>query len=363
MGHGLPAKTLTGTLSILGCRSRKPFAVMLCSIARVLAAILVLTVATPVAAQDIPCGEPYTVRRGDTLQRIAERAYGPEASFRDLIEDNRQYFIGGDPSVIAIGQTLSIPCLTQSASQTTSDRATPPEEPAPQPPRDGPVLVAVDRSDGTDVTALLAAFIESAGLSQASGTRSPVNIRDVIRVLSATQEPRIADALPRPDCETVSVDPLARDLCNRLAWSAPIGEYVLSTFTLSDTGPVTLNESLRGKRLCLPMPLPVYLLARRGLMPPAAEVQQPANVTGCFTALRAGGVDAVIAPAMPADDAIAALGPGAAIIEQFALAQLVTLHSAALAENEAAREALRLLDGVLRADRLSAAGRFSRLPD
>jgi hypothetical protein len=142
-----------------------------------------------------------------------------------------------------------------------------------------------------------------------------------------------------------------------------MAEYVLSTFTLREAGPLTRNEGLRDQRLCLPMTLPIYLLETRGLTPPAVEIQQPADVTACLTALRAGGVDAVIAPAMLADDAISALGPGAAIMEQFALAQLVTLHSAALADDTVARDALQRLDDALLAARGSQSGRVSRLPD
>lgn len=324
--------------------------------------MLVFAMAPPAAAQQIPCGEPYTVRRGDTLQRIAERAYGPEASFRDLIEDNLQYFIGGDPSRIAIGQTLTIPCPQESDPQSQAE-ATTGQEPMPRSVQAGPALLTVARSDGTDAAERVAALAESTGIAAADDARTPVDIADLIVLLSTTQRPLIADALPRPDCDTAGVEPLAQDLCSQLAWSAPVAEYVLSTFTLSEAGPVTLNESLRGQDLCLPMPLPIYLLAGRGLLPPTTQIQQPADVTACFTALRTGSVDAVIAPAMLADEAMAALGPGANISEQFALAQLVTLHSAALAGDGAAVEALALLGEALISAQHAASGPLGRLPD
>jgi hypothetical protein len=185
----------------------------------------------------------------------------------------------------------------------------------------------------------------------------------LITILDETPQPLIADALPRPACDASGIDATTQALCSRLAWSAPVAEYVLATFTLSDAGPVTRNEGLRGQRLCMPTPLPVYLLTDRGLTPPAAELQQPGDVAACFTALRAGSVDAVIAPAILADEAVAELGPGAAITEQFALAQLVTLHSAALADDAAAREALGRLDDALLAAKRSAEARLRNLPD
>jgi polar amino acid transport system substrate-binding protein len=62
------------------------------------------------AAQQIPCGGFHAVRQGDTLQRIAVRAYGPEASWRTLWAANRDR-LGGDPSLIEIGDLIFIPCL------------------------------------------------------------------------------------------------------------------------------------------------------------------------------------------------------------------------------------------------------------
>jgi polar amino acid transport system substrate-binding protein len=357
---GLPPRALTGSLA--ADRFRNPIAVMsrLYCAARIALSALGLSLASAAGAQSIPCGVPYTVQRGDTLQRIAERAYGPEASFRDLIPANRGAFTGGNPSLIEVGQVLTIPCRGDGGGNSAAAAPAEPQEPAAPVT---PALLKVAGTDGTDAAARVAALADDAGIDTTATAADGVHPDELVTTLAAAGRPLVADALPRPACETVGLDTAARALCDRLVWSEPVAEYVLATFTLAQSGPVTRNEALHGRRLCLPAPAPLYLLAGRGLMPPAAELQQPATVEACLTALRAGGVDAVIAPAVLADEALAALGPGAAVTEQFALAQLVTLHSAALAEDGEARAALDRLGARIEAARREAAAGLGRLPD
>ena len=52
----------------------------------------------------------YVVRAGDTLSKIAGKAYGDvgPASWRRIYEANKEA-IGADPSRIKVGMTLTIP--------------------------------------------------------------------------------------------------------------------------------------------------------------------------------------------------------------------------------------------------------------
>ena len=78
-----------------------------------LAAALAL-LATSAAAQSrppIPCGAVYVIQRGDTLHRVAVRAYGPEATYRDLWDVNREQLGTRNPSLIEIGTEIFVPCL------------------------------------------------------------------------------------------------------------------------------------------------------------------------------------------------------------------------------------------------------------
>ena len=52
-------------------------------------------------------GRNYTVARGDTLAKIAEREYGDSQQWVRIYEANRDFI--SDPDVLYPGQTLRIP--------------------------------------------------------------------------------------------------------------------------------------------------------------------------------------------------------------------------------------------------------------
>ncbi|WP_340109293.1 LysM peptidoglycan-binding domain-containing protein [Pikeienuella sp. HZG-20] len=105
-----------------------------------------LAASAPFAAADTPvCGQPYTVARGDTLQKIAAEVYGPEASYYPLYKVNRAV-IGRDSSLIEVGMVLRIPCPDPEADGAEAPSALPSApEPTPtepdareEPPMGGP---------------------------------------------------------------------------------------------------------------------------------------------------------------------------------------------------------------------------------
>ncbi|WP_353471791.1 DUF3300 domain-containing protein [Salipiger sp. H15] len=91
-----------------------------------LAALLALALAGPVAAQvlvgdgSIPCGAPYVVTAGDTLSRISARAYGDPMLY-GFIADANWDALGGSPENIAVGMSLTIPCIDASGQQAAGD--------------------------------------------------------------------------------------------------------------------------------------------------------------------------------------------------------------------------------------------------
>ncbi|SEA44332.1 LysM peptidoglycan-binding domain-containing protein [Rubrimonas cliftonensis] len=80
-------------------------------LAALAAGALAAAAAGGAAAQELPCGETYVIQRGDTLQRVARRAYGPGASYIPLWRFNRGRVATRDPSLIEIGDVIAIPCL------------------------------------------------------------------------------------------------------------------------------------------------------------------------------------------------------------------------------------------------------------
>jgi nucleoid-associated protein YgaU len=58
-------------------------------------------------ASTVPQYESYTIRRGDTLSRLAERYYGSTGDWRKLYELNRQVI--RDPDALQVGATIRVP--------------------------------------------------------------------------------------------------------------------------------------------------------------------------------------------------------------------------------------------------------------
>ena len=52
--------------------------------------------------------ESYTVKKGDSLSKIAKRVYGDAQQWRKIYEANRAA-IGDDPDLIQPGQALKLP--------------------------------------------------------------------------------------------------------------------------------------------------------------------------------------------------------------------------------------------------------------
>ncbi len=80
------------------------------------AVALAAGMAAPAAAQtltgdgSVQCGTPYQVARGDTLSKIARRAYGDAMLYRVLVDANREA-LGGDPEHLVVGTAITIPCV------------------------------------------------------------------------------------------------------------------------------------------------------------------------------------------------------------------------------------------------------------
>lgn len=59
------------------------------------------------AADDNPYAQYYTVKKGDTLSKIAEEYYGDKMLYPQIFEANRDQLT--DPNKIKVGQKLRIP--------------------------------------------------------------------------------------------------------------------------------------------------------------------------------------------------------------------------------------------------------------
>ena len=85
-----------------------------------LAGLVAGPVAGPAAAQvlvgdgSLSCGTEYTIASGDTLSRLAARAYGDPMLY-GYIADANWDTLGGNPESIAVGMAITIPCVDGAA--------------------------------------------------------------------------------------------------------------------------------------------------------------------------------------------------------------------------------------------------------
>jgi len=329
--------------------------------------------AAPEAAApgEIVCGEPYVIRRGDTLQRLAVKVYGPEATYHALWAANRRRLGLRDPSLIEIGQTIVAPCPISVSAALEAQAAAE----AAQPSADVP---ATEAAADTDAAAPQAAPRPAPTLTVMRLPGAPLAQAVALRALGETLGAGgfvIGDAdgaaagggglrfpLPRPDCaagaaaanETLADETLAdgtRRPCDALAWSAPLLEQALVWHARAGAGPLTTRAALAGLRICRADSAPRAALA----IPPGAQVQDGGAASACLAAVAEGRADVAVSAAAAADAALRDPALAAAVAEQPALTTLVTLAAAAPKDDPLARAALAALELGLARMRASGA--------
>lgn len=71
----------------------------------------------------VTCDVPYLVQPGDTLSRIAQRAYGISGLYDRLIDANSD-LLRGNADLLAVGMEIAIPCLDAAGDLAEADMAT-----------------------------------------------------------------------------------------------------------------------------------------------------------------------------------------------------------------------------------------------
>lgn len=303
-----------------------------------LALVLVLgasAFAGAAAAQQIECGATYTVARGDTLSRIARRAYGEIDFYRLIYEANRQA-IGRDPARMEVGTVLRIPCLDETGAPIDARL---PEIPPAAP---GVIrFVTGPRSDGP-VAAILRKTMEGVSLSDSG--------YDIVAI-----DAWGADPLPlvsggdfdfgfpvlRPECGADELAPPGRRICDAFDWSAPFREQVIGIYGRAGDPVPPSRAALAGLTVCA-------LLGLAAFVPEGATIR-PANDTGaCLDALSAGEAELAVLTADEAEQLLAPQDAESRIVRHAALDLPVTLHVVTSKDNLRGAEYLALIDAELR---------------
>ena len=273
-------------------------------------------------AQSISCGSTYTVKSGDTLSVIAQRAYGTVSDYRTIFNANRNA-IGANPSLIEIGAKLTIPCLDGSASTpSTADTSKIREEKTAKalpPPEDRVVRILT----GTDWAPYLnedqeqgGMILEVVNVAMKRAKGKPKYKIDFINDWGAHLQPLLSDhaydlgaAWFRPNCSFI--DKLGDDSkfrCNNLDWSEPVFEEIVGYYTRADEAAPADHSDLFGRTVCRPAGYAIFMLEEKDLVEPNIKFLRPGGPEEAFQMLMDGKCDAVLLSVDVSEDAIAKLG-------------------------------------------------------
>jgi len=299
------------------------------------AVLLVTFVDLPVdaAVRDrAACGSLYRVAPGDTLHRIATRAYGT-GDYQAIFEANRDTLTSA--SSIKIGDELLIPCLD--GARPRARAVTLATSPVVM-PDDG----RIDLLTGSDFAPFVHSALPEGGMitellqlamPNAARERSVkiALVEDWSTHLDLLEEGAFDLGFPwyRPDCSRVEkLGPSMRRRCAGFDFSDPlfevvIGYYVRAGDALADA---TGYDRLSGRRLCRPANYFTFDLEQEGLVEPNATLVIAPESSDCFIWLERGEVDVVTLSKPLAEADFTRLGLYGRVVEIPALASGQTLH-------------------------------------
>ncbi len=349
-------------------------------------AVLLAAIAGPssdaVAQARIACGSFYRVAPGDTLHRIATRAYG-SGDYQAIFAANRD--ILPDISRIAVGDDLLIPCLDGTGPKTRREAlalgigtgagtGTGGGTPAPEASATAirPAGGGIGVLTGSDFAPFAHRALPEGGMITelvrlAIARAAPEREVNVTFVNDWSAHLGLLDqgvydlGFPwyRPDCSKADrLSASMRQRCAGFEFSDPlfevaIGYYVRAGDPLAGS---TAYDQLFGRKLCRPAGYFTFDLDQEGLSEPNLTRIIPPEAADCFTWLMRGEVDVVTLNKSLAEAGIAGLGLDGRVAEVGALASAQTLHVVAPTGDAESRAYLELVNAGL-AD-LQASGRW-----
>jgi len=345
-------------------------------------AVLLAAIAGPssdaVAQARIACGSFYRVAPGDTLHRIATRAYG-SGNYQAIFAANRD--ILPDTSRIEIGDDLLIPCLDGSGPKTRREAlalgiGAGESAGSPAPDTSSAAIRPADGGIGFLTGSDFAPFAHRAlpeggmitelvrlAIARAAPERE-VNVTfvdDWSAHLGLLDQGTYDLGFPwyRPDCSKAErLSASMRRRCDGFEFSAPLFEVAIGYYVRAGDplAGATAYDQLFGRKLCRPAGYFTFDLDQEDLSEPNLTRIIAPTAADCFTWLMRGEVDVVTLNRSLATAGISRLGLDRRVAEIPALASVQTLHVVAPKGDPEGRADLDLVNQGL-AD-LEASGRW-----
>lgn len=264
--------------------------------------------AAQASAQSISCGADYTVRSGDSLSKIAAKAYGRSDAFSLIYSANADK-IGSNPALINVGSVFFIPCQDAEVVESVADASTVGREattealPGPAENRPIRVLTATDWAPFTneeqDQGGLLT---EVANLALAEADGSPAYQIDFVNDWGAHLTPLLTDhaydfsiGWTQPNCDLLDeLNDDSKFRCNNFNWTDPLFQQVVAYYTMNGSQNYATHEDIKGMTVCRPAGYSTAMLEEFGLGEPDITLIRLADPEACLNAVVSGDADVAV---------------------------------------------------------------------
>lgn len=322
-------------------------------IAATLLVAIFATFGVPDAGNAQSACEVYRVKPGDSLRKIALRAFGDD-DYSALYQMNAGE-IGRNPNLISVGMVLNVPCADGSAPSGAFTAISP---------------VNVDNQMISFVTAngylpytdeslegqgIFTSLVETAMLRSNPEQQYTVTfVNDWAAHLEALLPSMAFDASfpwSQPNCGSgAALSPTEKGICETYIYSQPFYEIVEGFFARNGSGYDELIDprDMAKARFCRPEGYPVGHFAELGIWPEADQIVHPTRVASCFELLMKGQVDVVSLDTRSAAMALQAMGLSNQVSENKNIASIVPLQVAVHRANPDAEKIINQLNAGLR---------------
>ena len=329
------------------------------------------------------CGSVYRVAPGDTLHRIAVRAYGT-GDYQAIFAANRNTLTS--VSSIKVGDELLIPCrdgakprirgvaLAHASGAGGAPGAA--DSAVPEPTASASAIMPNSGGIGFLTGSDFAPFVHPAlpeggmitelvrlAMSRAAPERTIeiALVEDWSAHLDLLEERTFDLGFPwyRPDCSKADkLGASMRRRCAEFDFSDPLFEIAIVYYVQAGDplAQATRYDRLSGRRICRPANYFTFDLEQEGLVAPNATLIIPPAVSDCFIWLERGEVDVVTLSKPLAEDEITRRGLDGRVAAIPALASVQTLHAVVPKSHPDGRAYLDLVNAGLTELRASGRG-------
>lgn len=337
------------------------------------------------SAYAVTCGQKYTVKEDDTLNSLAQEAYGRANKWTLIFYANQKQF--GNAPLLVPGNQLNIPCIKApeevaiepaGANSTASIRTADPSTiEVSRLKGDLQVLTAGDYQPFTDQAlpggGMITDIVDTALKTlqkEAGGPGFQISwVNDWSSHLNPLLVRKTFDmGFPwfKPNCaEYDQLDEPARFRCDKFFFSKPVFEILVLFFTMNDSKfQFATDADVEGKRLCRPAGYFTFDLDKSGRNWVKQEkiiLIRPQSVEECFQMLERGEVDTVTINEFTGRAAVKKLNMGKLIRVIERPVSLLNLHVIIAKTHPRARTYLHYINSSL--TYLRASGAYDAIVD